>query len=153
MLLSQVHRLRALDLLGRFLDLGPWAVSLVRAFSLPWGSGLGRAESRLCVTVWGLCNGLDAACVVWDDPLPGNCPHACVALSGQSAGATVFSLPSFHLMLDLAFARNKAQLVGCFLCSGSALCLGALSSESRHLMRCFSLRRTLQPHPLSLHYY
>lgn len=29
MLLSQVHRLRALDLLGRFLDLGPWAVSLV----------------------------------------------------------------------------------------------------------------------------
>lgn len=30
-LLSQVHRLRALDLLGRFLDLGPWAVSLVRA--------------------------------------------------------------------------------------------------------------------------
>ncbi len=29
-LLSQVHRLRALELLGRFLDLGPWAVSLVR---------------------------------------------------------------------------------------------------------------------------
>ena len=28
-LLSQVHRSRALDLLGRFLDLGPWAVSLV----------------------------------------------------------------------------------------------------------------------------
>ena len=28
MLLSQAHRLRALDLLGRFLDLGPWAVNL-----------------------------------------------------------------------------------------------------------------------------
>ncbi|XP_022248946.1 regulatory-associated protein of mTOR-like [Limulus polyphemus] len=27
-LLSQVHRVRALDLLGRFLDLGPWAVNL-----------------------------------------------------------------------------------------------------------------------------
>ncbi|KAL8576686.1 hypothetical protein ACOMHN_025161 [Nucella lapillus] len=27
-LLSQVHRLRALDLLGKFLDLGPWAVNL-----------------------------------------------------------------------------------------------------------------------------
>ncbi|MED6233300.1 hypothetical protein AMECASPLE_024428, partial [Ameca splendens] len=27
-LLSQVHRLRALELLGMFLDLGPWAVSL-----------------------------------------------------------------------------------------------------------------------------
>ena len=38
-LLSQVHRLRALDLLGRFLDLGPWAVSLVRVFCLAWGKG------------------------------------------------------------------------------------------------------------------
>lgn len=28
-LLSQVHRLRALDLLGKFVDLGPWAVNLV----------------------------------------------------------------------------------------------------------------------------
>ena len=27
-LLSQAHRLRALDLLGRFLDLGAWAVNL-----------------------------------------------------------------------------------------------------------------------------
>ena len=27
-LLSQVHRLRALELLGRFLDIGPWAVNL-----------------------------------------------------------------------------------------------------------------------------
>lgn len=27
-LLSQVHRTRALELLGRFLDLGPWAVNL-----------------------------------------------------------------------------------------------------------------------------
>ena len=33
-LLSQVHRLRALELLGRFLDLGPWAVSLVRCVHL-----------------------------------------------------------------------------------------------------------------------
>ena len=32
-LLSQVHRLRALDLLGRFLDLGPWAVHLVSIIS------------------------------------------------------------------------------------------------------------------------
>ena len=31
-LLSQVHRLRALDLLGRFLDLGPWAVNLVSSY-------------------------------------------------------------------------------------------------------------------------
>ena len=30
-LLSPVHRLRALVLLGRFLDIGPWAVDLVGA--------------------------------------------------------------------------------------------------------------------------
>lgn len=33
-LLSQVHRLRALDLLGGFLDLGPWAVHMVSYFLL-----------------------------------------------------------------------------------------------------------------------
>lgn len=27
-LLSQIHRMRALELLGKFLDLGPWAVNL-----------------------------------------------------------------------------------------------------------------------------
>lgn len=40
-LLSQVHRLRALDLLGRFLDLGPWAVSLVSAY---YGHLFGRGN-------------------------------------------------------------------------------------------------------------
>ena len=35
-LLSQVHRLRALDLLGRFLDLGPWAVNLVSLIQKSW---------------------------------------------------------------------------------------------------------------------
>nr|XP_015211492.1 PREDICTED: regulatory-associated protein of mTOR [Lepisosteus oculatus] len=39
-LLSQVHRLRALDLLGRFLDLGPWAVSLILSSSFPFLSFL-----------------------------------------------------------------------------------------------------------------
>ena len=37
-LLSQVHRLRALDLLGRFLDLGPWAVNLVSWYVIKQGT-------------------------------------------------------------------------------------------------------------------
>lgn len=53
-LLSQVHRLRALDLLGRFLDLGPWAVSLVRK-ALPSANGSHHrslAETRiLCLII------------------------------------------------------------------------------------------------------
>jgi len=33
-LLSQAHRLRALDLLGRFVDLGPWAVHLTLSLGI-----------------------------------------------------------------------------------------------------------------------
>lgn len=43
-LLSQVHRLRALDLLGRFLDLGPWAVSLVSTYDGLWGGGVWKEK-------------------------------------------------------------------------------------------------------------
>ncbi len=35
-LLSQAHRLRALILLARFLDLGPWAVNLVCSKRVPY---------------------------------------------------------------------------------------------------------------------
>ena len=35
MLLSQTHRLRALRLLGRFLDVGPWAVNLALSLHAP----------------------------------------------------------------------------------------------------------------------
>lgn len=62
-LLSQVHRLRALDLLGRFLDLGPWAVSLVRVLrGAGWGGPARPAvgtpgslwASAGCRGIWGL---------------------------------------------------------------------------------------------------
>ena len=46
-LLSQAHRLRALDLLGRFLDLGPWAVNLVLSVGIyPYVLKLLQANAR-----------------------------------------------------------------------------------------------------------
>lgn len=41
-LLSQVHRLRALVLLGRFLDMGAWAVDLALS-----GEGCGFAHRHI----------------------------------------------------------------------------------------------------------
>ena len=57
MLLSQIHRLRALDLLGRFLDLGPWAVSLALSVGIfPYVLKLLQASARelrpLLVFIW-----------------------------------------------------------------------------------------------------
>ena len=56
-LLSQAHRLRALDLLGRFLDLGPWAVNLALSVGIfPYVLKLLQASARelrpLLVSIW-----------------------------------------------------------------------------------------------------
>ncbi|XP_060522953.1 regulatory-associated protein of mTOR [Cylas formicarius] len=56
-LLSQVHRTRALDLLGRFLDLGPWAVNMALSVGIyPYILKLLQSFSRelrpLLVYIW-----------------------------------------------------------------------------------------------------
>lgn len=56
-LLSQVHRLRALELLGRFLDLGPWAVNLALSVGIfPYVLKLLQSNARelrpLLVFIW-----------------------------------------------------------------------------------------------------
>lgn len=56
-LLSQVHRLRALALLGRFLDLGPWAVNLALSVGIfPYVLKLLQASAKelrpLLVFIW-----------------------------------------------------------------------------------------------------
>ncbi|KAL1423394.1 hypothetical protein MTO96_021151 [Rhipicephalus appendiculatus] len=53
-LLSQIHRVRALDLLGRFLDLGPWAVNLSCA----------RDLRPLLVSIWAKILAVDQSCQV-----------------------------------------------------------------------------------------
>ena len=57
MLLSQVHRLRALELLGGFLDLGPWALSLALSVGIfPYVLKLLQSQPKelrpLLVFIW-----------------------------------------------------------------------------------------------------
>uniref|UniRef100_A0A7N9AJZ7 Regulatory associated protein of MTOR complex 1 n=1 Tax=Mastacembelus armatus TaxID=205130 RepID=A0A7N9AJZ7_9TELE len=65
-LLSQVHRLRALDLLGRFLDLGPWAVSLALSVGIfPYVLKLLQSSARelrpLLVFIWAKILAVDSS--------------------------------------------------------------------------------------------
>nr|XP_018672805.1 regulatory-associated protein of mTOR-like isoform X1 [Ciona intestinalis] len=66
-LLSQVHRLRALDLLGRFLDLGPWAVSLALSvgifpYVLKLLQSLAKELRPLLVFIWAKILAVDGTC-------------------------------------------------------------------------------------------
>ncbi|XP_028395165.1 regulatory-associated protein of mTOR-like isoform X2 [Dendronephthya gigantea] len=66
-LLSQVHRLRALDLLGRFLDLGPWAVHLALSVGIfPYVLKLLQSSARelrpLLVFIWAKILAVDNSC-------------------------------------------------------------------------------------------
>uniref|UniRef100_A0A8C7WZR9 Regulatory-associated protein of mTOR n=1 Tax=Oryzias sinensis TaxID=183150 RepID=A0A8C7WZR9_9TELE len=66
-LLSQVHRLRALELLGQFLDLGPWAVSLALSVGIfPYVLKLLQSSARelrpLLVFIWAKILAVDSSC-------------------------------------------------------------------------------------------
>ncbi|XP_075231155.1 regulatory associated protein of MTOR complex 1 [Lycorma delicatula] len=66
-LLSQVHRLRALELLGRFLDLGPWAVNLALSVGIfPYVLKLLQSSARelrpLLVFIWAKILAVDTTC-------------------------------------------------------------------------------------------
>lgn len=68
-LLSQIHRLRALDLLGRFLDLGPWAVNLALSVGIfPYILKLLQSSARelrpLLVFIWAKILAVDQSCQV-----------------------------------------------------------------------------------------
>ncbi|XP_035826281.1 regulatory-associated protein of mTOR [Aplysia californica] len=66
-LLSQVHRVRALDLLGKFLDLGPWAVNLALSVGIfPYVLKLLQSSARelrpLLVFIWAKILAVDSSC-------------------------------------------------------------------------------------------
>ncbi|XP_011498096.1 PREDICTED: regulatory-associated protein of mTOR isoform X1 [Ceratosolen solmsi marchali] len=66
-LLSQVHRLRALELLGRFLDLGPWAVNLALSVGIfPYVLKLLQSNAGelrpLLVFIWAKILAVDNTC-------------------------------------------------------------------------------------------
>ncbi|GFO38269.1 regulatory-associated protein of mtor [Plakobranchus ocellatus] len=66
-LLSQVHRVRALDLLGKFLDLGPWAVNLALSVGIfPYVLKLLQSTAKelkpLLVFIWAKILAVDPSC-------------------------------------------------------------------------------------------
>ncbi|KAJ3644718.1 hypothetical protein Zmor_022428 [Zophobas morio] len=66
-LLSQVHRMRALELLGRFLDLGPWAVNLALSVGIfPYVLKLLQSSAKelrpLLVFIWAKILAVDNTC-------------------------------------------------------------------------------------------
>ena len=66
-LLSQAHRLKALDLLGQFLDLGPWAVNLALSVGIfPYVLRLLQSAARelrpLLVSIWAKILAVDTSC-------------------------------------------------------------------------------------------
>lgn len=68
-LLSQVHRLRALELLARFLDLGPWAVNLALGVGIfPYVLKLLQSSARelrpVLVFIWAKILAVDPTCQV-----------------------------------------------------------------------------------------
>lgn len=68
-LLSQVHRLRALDLLARFLDLGPWAVNLALGVGIfPYVLKLLQSSAKelrpVLVFIWTKILAVDSSCQV-----------------------------------------------------------------------------------------
>lgn len=69
-LLSQVHRLRALVLLGRFLDMGSWAVDLALSVGIfPYVLKLLQTTAAdlrtTLVFIWTKILALDKSCQVW----------------------------------------------------------------------------------------
>lgn len=68
-LLSQVHRLRALELLGKFLDLGPWAVNLALSVGIfPYVLKLLQSSARelrsLLVFIWAKILAVDSVSIL-----------------------------------------------------------------------------------------
>ncbi|XP_044734524.1 regulatory-associated protein of mTOR [Chrysoperla carnea] len=66
-LLSQVHRMRALELLARFLDLGPWAVNLALSVGIfPYVLKLLQSSAKelrpLLVFIWAKILAVDTSC-------------------------------------------------------------------------------------------
>ena len=72
-LLSQVHRLRALWLLGSFLDMGPWAVDLALSVGIfPYVLKLLQTTAtdlrETLIFIWTKILALDRSCQVFSKP-------------------------------------------------------------------------------------
>uniref|UniRef100_A0A182QVZ5 Raptor N-terminal CASPase-like domain-containing protein n=1 Tax=Anopheles farauti TaxID=69004 RepID=A0A182QVZ5_9DIPT len=141
-LLSQVHRLRALELLGQFVDLGPWAVNLALSVGIfPYVLKLLQSsakELRPClVFIWAKIVAVDGTCQIdlireqghkyfltaLQDTNPGGQPF-----KGNHRTYAAFVLASIvHNFPNGQSSALQGQLV--------SICLDQLNDDSNPLLR------------------
>lgn len=140
-LLSQVHRLRALELLGRFLDLGPWAVSLALSVGIfPYVLKLLQSNARelrpLLVFIWAKILSVDTSCQV-DLVKDGGHKYFLSVLADQFMPAKQKMMAAFVLSMIVNEHRQgqEATLQGSVI----AICLEQLADSNALLRQWLAL--------------
>ncbi|CAK8671187.1 unnamed protein product [Clavelina lepadiformis] len=130
-LLSQVHRLRALDLLGRFLDLGPWAVSLALSVGIfPYVLKLLQSQAKelrpLLVFIWAKILAVDSTCQS-DLVKDGGHQYFLRALQDPQMSASRRTMAAF--VLAEIVNGNSAGQEACLQRNVVSICLDQLDDE------------------------
>ncbi|CAG5135312.1 unnamed protein product, partial [Candidula unifasciata] len=140
-LLSQVHRVRALDLLGRFLDLGPWAVNLALSVGIfPYVLKLLQSSAKelrpLLVFIWAKILAVDQSCQA-DLVKDSGHKYFLSVLADPSIGAEYRTMAAFVvaiIMNNYAPGREAALNDNAI-----STCLEQLSDPNAHLRQWLAL--------------
>ncbi|BFZ17584.1 hypothetical protein BsWGS_20619 [Bradybaena similaris] len=140
-LLSQVHRVRALDLLGRFLDLGPWAVNLALSVGIfPYVLKLLQSSAKelrpLLVFIWAKILAVDPSCQA-DLVKDSGHKYFLSVLAETSIGAEYRTMAAFVvaiIMNNYAPGREAALNDNAI-----STCLEQLSDPNPHLRQWLAL--------------
>ena len=144
-LLSQAHRLRALILLSKFLDLGPWAVHLALSIGIfPYVVKLLQSAAQelkpVMIFIWARIMAVDYT--VQSDLLKDNGIHYFISIINPSAGIAVVDAGEHRAMCSFIvaiFCRNYPQ--GQNLCRSHELveaCLRNAVESDNPLLRQWS---------------
>ncbi|XP_070187994.1 regulatory-associated protein of mTOR-like isoform X2 [Littorina saxatilis] len=140
-LLSQVHRLRALDLLGKFLDLGPWAVNLALSVGIfPYVLKLLQSSAKelrpLLVFLWAKIMAVDSSCQI-ELVKDGGHKYFLNVLADQHMSAEHRTMAGFILAVMMNSYRQGQ--VACLQGSLIATCLEQLNDTSAELRQWLML--------------
>lgn len=129
-LLSQVHRLRALELLARFLDLGPWAVNLALGVGIfPYVLKLLQSSAKelrpVLVFIWAKILAVDPSCQL---DLVKDHKYFLAVLQDTSVAKEYRTLSAFVLacIVQHFFLGQTSALQGSLV----SICLEQLNDES-----------------------
>ena len=126
-LLSQVHRLRALILLSKFLDLGPWAVKLALGIGIfPYVLKLLQSQASelkpVMVFIWARILAVDPSCQM--DLLKDNGYNYFIGILNPVSG--MFLVELLHVVIFFFFFANHVQGFPSRLCTNTVPCVRSL---------------------------